>query len=174
MQVEKLSGNPKPLDILAKINQIIDNMVVSVNGSGADGNGNIDVAIIPVGTIYVQFAGQTDPTTLFGGTWENVSSIYAGLFFRAEGGAAAAFGSSQDGGAPNITGSFGNLISVPNAASANGAFACAETAYSYRDGSGVTFHHSYFDFYASRSHSGYQLGEFRPINRTIRIWKRTV
>lgn len=61
------------------------------------------IVVAPVGTIYVQFAGQSTPEDLYGGTWENVSLQYAGQFFRAEGGNAAAFGESQSQGLPNHT-----------------------------------------------------------------------
>ena len=50
---------------------------------------------LPIGSIYIQLKGQSAPSDLFGGTWENISSSYAGRFFRAEGGNAAAFGSDQ-------------------------------------------------------------------------------
>ena len=50
----------------------------------------------PIGFIYVQYSGQSDPTSLFGGTWQNISSSYAGRFFRAEGGSAAATGEPGD------------------------------------------------------------------------------
>lgn len=167
MQVEKLSGNPKPLDILAKINQIIDNMVVSVNGSGADGNGNIDIATIPVGFNYVQYPGESAPADIFGGTWENISAQFAGMFFRAEGGNAATFGESQNDGAPNITGAFGGISDV----SASGAF-----VYDYKQsgnggGNGGIM---YTSFSAQRSSSKYgAANEIRPVNSTVRIWKRT-
>ncbi|EEO27800.2 hypothetical protein [Oxalobacter paraformigenes] len=61
------------------------------------------IVVAPVGTIYVQFAGQSTPEDLYGGTWENISPQYAGQFFRAEGGNAAAFGESQSQGLPNHT-----------------------------------------------------------------------
>lgn len=131
---------------------------------------------MPVGAIYVQFAGQTDPTTLFGGTWENVSSIYAGLFFRAEGGNAAAFGSNQGGGAPNIVGFMGN-VQMANWAS-TGAFYPNGTdgnEYNWNEfragGSGQRGINMYFS--AANSNGIYSAPEVRPINHTIRIWKRT-
>lgn len=176
MQVEKLSGNPKPLDILAKINQIIDNMVVSVNGSGTDGNGNIDIATIPVGFNYVQYPGEFAPADLFGGTWENISSQFAGMFFRAEGGAAAAFGSSQGGGAPEVAGSVTNIASGGAESSvAAGAFyisssgnnnkATASNPYGWTVQPSLSL---------SRGNAVYGAAEeVRPYNSTIRIWKRT-
>ena len=49
----------------------------------------------PVGTIYFQLAGKTAPGTLWGGTWTDVSSTYAGCFFRAAGGNANTFASGN-------------------------------------------------------------------------------
>jgi hypothetical protein len=40
---------------------------------------------LPIGFVYVQFPNQLDPQTAFGGQWEDITSDYAGLFFRAEG-----------------------------------------------------------------------------------------
>jgi hypothetical protein len=133
---------------------------------------------MPVGAIYVQFAGQTDPTTLFGGTWENVSATYAGLFFRAEGGAAAAFGQSQTDGAPNIYGSvsFGVYNDSAGAAPHNpiGAFGIGAAELTWlSQGENQRSAPTYFDFYASRVDSRYNLPEVRTVNSTIRVWKRT-
>lgn len=53
--------------------------------------------LYPVGFVYVQFPNTDDPATLgLPGTWQNISSNWAGRFFRAEGGQAAAFGCCQD------------------------------------------------------------------------------
>ena len=128
---------------------------------------------MPVGSVYVQFSGQTDPTTLFGGTWDNVSSTYAGLFFRAEGGNAATFGNTQAGGAPNIEGTIVNL---------GGAFGETSGAFSLTEQQNIVGLHSssanYNDtqaqFLASASNSVFgSADEVRPANSTIRIWKRT-
>jgi hypothetical protein len=52
------------------------------------------LAAIPVGFIYVQLPGKSAPATLYpGSTWSDVSYDFAGLFFRAAGGGASAFGS---------------------------------------------------------------------------------
>lgn len=167
MQVEKLSGNPKPLDILAKINQIIDNMVVSVNGSGADGNGNINIATIPVGFNYVQYPGESAPADIFGGTWENISAQFAGMFFRAEGGNAAAFGEAQSQGLPNhthrLTATGSDLYTRYGA---NYIYTTAQVQNSVNGMiNGITAV-SDNNIYGSSV-------EVRPYNSTIRIWKRT-
>ena len=132
--------------------------------------------IPPVGFVYVQFSGQSAPNALWGGTWQNVSNLYAGLFFRAEGGAAAAFGSSQAEGLPNITGKIsGEYISLFSYLTTSGAFTspinqtkeCPDGRSSVRNCSG-------FSFSASNSNSIYGASSHvTPVNTTIRIWKRT-
>lgn len=132
---------------------------------------------MPVGSVYVQFSGQTDPTTLFGGTWDNVSSTYAGLFFRAEGGAAAAFGETQGGGAPDIYGALVGIASTTNSPpTASDAFSVTSTGSGFTGGpaGSVPLAYANIDFYASRSNALYGgATEIRPANSTIRIWKRT-
>ncbi len=164
MQVEKLSGNPKPLDILAKINQIIDNMVVSVNGGGAE-NGNINVVTIPVGFNYVQYPGESAPADIFGGEWTNISAQFAGMFFRAEGGAAAVFGEAQGQGLPDHSHTIYSAFSLTSFIGGNGS-----TTDFVRPSNGGT---NTATTAASTNNPIYAVGEVRPTNSTIRIWKRT-
>ena len=132
-------------------------------------------ALAPIGTVYVQFSGQTAPADLYGGTWENISAQFAGMFFRAEGGNSAAFGSTQSDGAPNIIGTAG--WSVGGNASWGPNFSGALSA--SRSGTGMTRAESgagdiTISIDANRSNSKYgSATEFRPYNSTIRIWKRT-
>lgn len=143
----------------------IDNKVDSV----------INTKIMPVGSIYVQFANQSDPATLFGGEWSNISSDFAGLFFRAEGGDAASFGSTQTGGLPNILGNTSKTVKATQNSSAswNGALGVdkASSGGAVEGGSSNTVTTIRFD--ASKSNSLYgSCDEIRPVNSTIRIWKR--
>ena len=124
----------------------------------------------PVGFVYVQFSGQSAPNALWGGTWQNVSNLYAGLFFRAEGGVAAAFGSKQGEGLPNMTGTWLGAVSI---SSANGVFRIATSTekqssdYRSNNNNGVSFN-------ASRSSAIYGASSHvTPVNSTIRVWKRT-
>ena len=149
------SVNPGLIDITELANEV----------AGKADKTQVPNLAMPIGAIYIQYAAQADPTSLFGGTWENVSATYAGLFFRAEGGAAAAFGSTQTDGAPNITGSIG----VNEDGYASGAFyttAGAGWNFANRGGNQI-------NFVASNSNGKYVLAEVRPANSTIRIWKRT-
>lgn len=131
---------------------------------------------MPVGSVYVQFSGQTDPTTLFGGTWDNVSSTYAGLFFRAEGGDAATFGNTQAGGAPNISGEISSItIRATGPGTQSGALTKSNEDIAY-SGMGETVNTGInrIGFDASQSNALYGSStEVRPANSTIRIWKRT-
>lgn len=128
---------------------------------------------MPVGSIYVQYSGQSTPADLFGGTWSNISSTYAGRFFRAEGGDAATFGSNQNGGVPEISGTFKWIQNVANSYAANGAFSLG-TQINIPDANDGTTTGQEFTFYASNSNALYGAAEeVRPINSTIRIWKRT-
>lgn len=125
------------------------------------------------GTVYVQFKGEKSPQELFGGTWQNISSQHAGKFFRAEGGAAAAFGDQQAGGLPNITGyAEMDVGGIYNNNNQGGAL------YKHSLRSGLYGDHittvGNIGFDAKRSNSLYgSASEVRPINESVRIWKRT-
>lgn len=68
--------------------------VAGEDGSG--GGGTLEDTDFPVGYVYTQFPQQSTPSELgLPGTWTEITSNYAGKFFRAEGGNAAAFGCSQ-------------------------------------------------------------------------------
>ncbi|WP_298069385.1 hypothetical protein, partial [uncultured Mailhella sp.] len=124
----------------------------------------------PIGSIYVQYGGQETPEALFGGEWQDISETYAGRFFRVVGEGTAAFGQNQEGGAPNISGSscamywaqLGAQTGPFSAEFRGDTPAVGSTAYGYS----VIFN-------ASKANAAYNLTEFRPINHTVRIWKRT-
>ncbi len=59
---------------------------------------------VPIGFIYVQLPSQPDPKSLWSMVeWKDVTSDYAGLFFRAEGGRSAVFGEIQPENAPTLS-----------------------------------------------------------------------
>ena len=122
---------------------------------------------IPIGFIYHQLPTQSAPATLFGGTWENVSSSYAGDFFRAEGGNASTFESGTQ------THQFEDH-----------AHNHRHNVYTDGGGSGHTVCNSIYDdaytnegavttYTAANPSSGNHGSETRPVNKTIRIWRRT-
>ena len=127
-----------------------------------------------IGTVYIQFRGQSAPADIFGGTWQNISSTYAGRFFRAEGGSAAAFGSQQAGGLPNITGTLSiEEGAIWSSTGCSGAF-YSVSGKAYEDPDTGNSGYKNVNFSAQKSNSLYGAAtEVRPINETMRIWKRT-
>lgn len=118
-------------------------------------------SVFPVGSIYTQFPNQLDPAGLnYPGTWSNVSSSYAGDFFRVEGGNAVSFegGEQTDEIKSHTHTQYTGTVDDKNFSSSNGQ-------YPPGDGPGVN------DTGLTVSTVGGV--ETRPINQTIRIWKRT-
>lgn len=178
-----------------------------------DGVRNRFIATPPVGFVYTQFPGETAPGTLFPGTtWSNISSNFAGKFFRAEGGAASAFGAGAQAGqnlshshgasaaaettehSHTIGGSTGNTsvahthqsgmantsaggVRVPTA----NTYALTEyittTGMSGNDPHSHTLPANTAGRSASHTHTitvnADGGSEVRPVNQTVRIWKRT-
>lgn len=127
-------------------------------------------ATVPVGFVYVQFPGQDAPDAVFGGTWRNISAGFAGRFFRAEGGNAAAFGTAQGESLPNITGNWlswsisGPAVTMTRVYTSDG---WSEGGYfgGYAKGD--------VSFSASRANAIYGGSHVTPLNYAVRIWKRT-
>ena len=130
---------------------------------------------MPVGSVYVRFKGQPAPNTLWGGTWQNISSQYAGEFFRAEGGDAPPFGQSQAEGLPNITGQIypSDVYGLSAGENINGE-GCFNV---FQQNRGISFNTTgltwKFNFDASRSSDIYGKSNHNtPKNSTVQIWKR--
>ena len=141
-----------------KLFYIQDGKVLSLTNN-TDGNA-------PIGSTYVQFSGCSDPTTLFGGTWSNISSTYAGRFFRSEGGSAAAFGSNQNGGLPNHT-------HTVNIAWGNGGSSSTPMVRGEPDNDNLAGYKTFESGSANGNALYGAANEVRPINTTVRIWIRT-
>ena len=112
----------------------------------------------PVGACYTQYPNTPAPAIIFGGIWANISVNYAGLFFRAEGGNAAAF---------NTTGVTIQAQDLQPHSHSGGAV---------WPGSGPEQNQS--GGVEDRTTFNIQTGitgnvETRPINTAIRIWQRT-
>lgn len=136
---------------------------------------------MPIGAVYVQLPDTPDPSELFTGTWENVSSTYAGDFLRAEGGDASAFESGEQlDQMQRLTGevsrkSDAGFVNVAAGGTAEGAFVLGDEQV---DGINVSTANAYnigFDSASSPDArtSATTDGETRPVNRTVRVWKRT-
>lgn len=115
----------------------------------------------PIGYVYWQLPDKLSPLELWpGSTWENISSLFAGDFFRAEGGNALAFGAGRQDDAI--------LDHTHNYWAATGQFDDNAPGSGYK--------------YASDPRDKTTGGvretkkdalETRPQNRTIRLWERT-
>lgn len=126
---------------------------------------------LPVGFIYIQLRNQSTPDILFGtdGKWQDVSSEYAGEFFRAVGGNSSSFGTTQAEGLPDIQGGFSGYGHFGAAVGACILEVPTSTYGSTREGSA----YSSIGIYASRSNSIYGAStHVTPYNSAIRIWKK--
>jgi len=132
---------------------------------------------VPVGFVYIQFPGMSLPSDLMMGTWSNISSNFAGDFFRAEGGNALAFEKGEQ--APqNLSHSHGG---VSGGMSGNNPHSHSMNTSTDTSWNGYVGKGKYADYGfstnatdISHTHSIASDGgsEARPINRTIRIWQR--
>lgn len=133
---------------------------------------NLSKGSMPIGSIYVQYPNQLDPTTLFGGTWNNISSTFAGKFTRIEGGNSASFGNSQSDGLPEIHGESIGYGGKGMFNSLTGAFYSGYSSSSIRSDGQGSANQMYFS--ASLYNSKYgSSDEVRPENITVRVWQRT-
>lgn len=59
---------------------------------------------VPVGFVYFQLSNQPEPKTIWAGTnWQEITSQYKNLFFRALGDESAKFGEIQEESSPKLT-----------------------------------------------------------------------
>ena len=116
----------------------------------------------PIGSVYIQFPGERSPQGLLPGTWTKLV-FSKGYFFRVEGSGARAFDNVDQLG--QVSQHY-HSMSVPGAGDIqNGAI------FGYKAANG-------FRPFNSTRNTGQVLGtsaggENRPINKTIRIWKRS-
>lgn len=123
------------------------------------------ILLVPIGFIYVQLSGQPEPSNIWPTvTWTEITSEYAGLFFRALGSGSASFGYIQAENSPRLTevsntlvGSVFNDLQIP----VNGGWSSWIST-----GSTSAVSHWALQFLVST-------GEVRPRNSAIRIWKRS-
>lgn len=123
---------------------------------------------MPIGFIYTQLSGQHAPNVIWPTAgWTDVTQQYAGLFFRAEGGGSAEFGSQQQEQCPRLIevqseprGGYGADHTQVNAD--GGWTGQVETGSS----PSVINRYIHLRFKVSA-------GEVRPKNTAVRFWKRT-
>ncbi|KAI2804069.1 hypothetical protein BLOT_008214 [Blomia tropicalis] len=164
----KLSGQIKEVSVLktqlnnheTTINQqqsTIDQQKSTIN--------NLKNNPIPINFIYVQLSNQQKPKDIWLNVeWKDVTSEYSGLFFRAEGGDAAEFGTIQEDNAPRVTTVFNNYY--------------GGQLYYNRNFPLPIGSFSQYIFTGDQGRSNVALkfftsdGEVRPRNMAMRIWKR--
>ncbi len=121
----------------------------------------------PIGFIYVQLPNEKSPTEIWPWmTWNDVSSAYAGVFFRVTGGEAEAFGQVQEDNSPRLT----------NVSQAYGGCGLSfglyyDTHEKWHIGDVCTGGNDPKSKQASLRFYG-KGGEVRPRNMAIRVWKR--
>ena len=120
---------------------------------------------VPIGFIYVQLSGQNDPQTLWPNThWNNVSPNYSGLFFRAEGGNASSFGTTQQ----EQTQTLFVKAEYPQKNYQHNVERAITSVYS----STSLFAGGDYGNHASTLNFKHSTDEIRPHNQAIRIWIR--
>jgi hypothetical protein len=119
---------------------------------------------VPIGFIYAQLPGQPEPKNLWPMVeWKDVTSDYAGLFFRAEGGGSAAFGKTQDENCPRVT-----------HVKREGRTWNDEVTLPVGEWSGMVESGQGGDEWNALAHRFFTSAvEVRPRNKAVRIWKRT-
>jgi hypothetical protein len=125
-------------------------------GGDISGNGK---GYMPIGSVYTQYPGQSAPGDLFVGTWTNISSQYAGLFFRAEGGRANTFGG--DSQSDSLKSHNHTYSDIPFS---------IRTTNDNISGNYYVFQASWQNTRITGDTGG---EETRPVNTTIKVWKRT-
>lgn len=135
-----------------------------------------DSVYLPIGFIYFQLRNQSTPDVVFGtnGKWQDISSTYAGEFFRVLGGDSAGFGTKQNEGLPNISGEVNSTATrgyIDAGGFANGCFIKgASNANAVQGIVGVAHN---IAFSASNSNSIYGASSHvTPYNSAIRVWKK--
>lgn len=124
---------------------------------------------VPIGFIYVQLPKERLPSEIWPWLgWKDITSEYAGVFFRAEGGNSSLFGNIQEENSPRMitvqidsvaSGSLESKIDLQADNQMSKAIRTAiYTAGDFRGQLGLRFRVS--------------SGEVRPRNMAIRIWKR--
>lgn len=120
-----------------------------------------------LGQLYLQLPGESDPDVLFYGTWENISSSFAGDFLRIEGGDASGFDSGEQSDA------FQEHAHEPDDGmvgflqrNGTGGGSGSNSWYN-KDRTGPAIEPTVGGYGTPRTST-----ETRPVNQTIRVWRR--
>ena len=121
--------------------------------------------LIPIGFLYTQYPSQSSPDGIWPVyKWTEITSQYAGLFFRAEGDGSLPFGQTQQANQTWISD-----------IKAEGS---VDDSYKDKDNQLTSMNvgkwtEPYFEHSIWKIHFFTTDGEVRPKNTAIRIWKRT-
>ena len=127
---------------------------------------------VPIGFIYVQLPSEKAPTDIWPWmTWTDVSSSYAGVFFRVTGGDAASFGTVQQDNAPRIdkvdTAYYGDVSEMIECTPDYLNCPLPKGDWSLWEYTGASSGNNRYTRFHTTG------GEVRPRNMAMRIWKRT-
>jgi len=138
---------------------------------------------LPIGFTYTQYPNKKSPKELgFVGTWDNISSEFAGDFFRAEGGNASAFESGQQTSKvrnhvhDTVIGSHGHDGSNIPGGGAPGAIEVLDSALitgNLAGGKDIGIRQTSLGTKTSGNPTANANDDNRPENRTVIIWERT-
>lgn len=130
---------------------------------------------MPVATIYWQLPQTAEPSYLWGGTWVNVSHMWAGFFPRVLGGGNPTFGQFQAHNIPNIRGKMGAIVWNNYQNTQDGALRAIATFSGIGQTANVGTNIYGWEFNASNYNSVYSDtdGELRPYNIGVKIWYRS-
>ena len=154
------------LDLLKNILEYQNDVIDKMNKHITKLESEIKDNVIPLNFIYTQLPWQKSPQELWPQwKWQEVTSKYAGVFFRAQGGNSAAFEIKQDGNAPRLVSvrtlhnsydvSY-NINTTLNTGEESRRIITGRDGGSYS--TGLSFHISG--------------GEVRPNNMAIKLWTR--
>lgn len=188
-------NNPYPASVsILNVHILKTDAGFKVKNMEVEGQGGV-----PIGFIYIQFPNQSKPEDIFTGHWSDITPLYAGAFFRAEGGNALPFpedgapSTAQAEGLPNITGWFGDkgsawgngghnriitagvAFSIDNTQVSDNGLS-ADSAGKRHNPRKVLFDASQGETRMSGTISNLVYGKsdhVTPVNYTIKIWKRT-
>lgn len=171
--------------LLNRISGGTDGNLVSRNAAGEVADAGISLTgiydrVYPIGCTYTQYPGKDSPVDLnLPGTWTNISSEFAGDFFRAEGGDALSFNGGEQSHA--FQGHWHEEAVGPD--DTNGNSGAVGSHYRAGRGGGTNINYSPSNQFNNVSvqdpisdgtnGTPQTASETRPVNYTIRIWERT-
>jgi len=128
---------------------------------------NLKQISVPIGFIYVQLPNELSPGEIWPGTkWNDVSSTYAGVFFRVTGGDALPFGKVQGDNAPHLERI--EALDTLHGVKLYSGFDTSIGNWSEYINTG--------DWVQTQDYTGIRFkisdGEVRPKNMAVRVWKR--